>query len=216
MVKNIYPKHPSSFRFSDKSSVKAGWQSNIHKVVFAVLILAFGCLSTTYGQMTYCLPSYEQASCASGDYITSFQFNSTSHSINEGSIQCPSSSSYPNFNDSASAVCAYVCAGATYTFTIGATTEFGAGTYVALYADFNQDNNFSDPGDFVFSNFVSSGQTISGTVTIPAGAVTGATRMRIICQRSSGVGRATCRARGSGENSRQGARRGCGAGSGGP
>ena len=50
----------------------------------------------------------------------------------------------------------------------------------AVYIDFNQDFDFNDPGELVFTAGPNAVAPQTGTVTIPGGAATGSTRMRVI------------------------------------
>ena len=67
--------------------------------------------------------------------------------------------------------------------SITLTPGFANGSYTEhfkVWIDFNQDGDFTDPGEDVFTGNGSS--AVSGSVSIPAGAVTGSTRMRVSMQ----------------------------------
>ncbi|WP_248906342.1 GEVED domain-containing protein [Flavobacterium sp. K5-23] len=49
----------------------------------------------------------------------------------------------------------------------------------AVWIDYNQDGDFDDAGELVWSKAASTTNPVSGTITIPASATTGATRMRV-------------------------------------
>jgi hypothetical protein len=51
--------------------------------------------------------------------------------------------------------------------------------------DFNHDNDFADAGEFFDIGYSFGGGTVSNTITIPCGALTGATRFRVMCQYSN-------------------------------
>lgn len=70
--------------------------------------------------------------------------------------------------------------GTSYTITITPTwtsTVYNEG--YAVFIDYNQDGDFSDSGETVFTKARSKSTPISGTITIPATATLGATRMRV-------------------------------------
>jgi hypothetical protein len=56
--------------------------------------------------------------------------------------------------------------------------------YYKVWVDFNQDGDFTDSGEQIFSAGPTS-NTVSGTVTIPLSALTGNTRMRVSMSRAS-------------------------------
>ncbi|HEY0092181.1 MAG TPA: GEVED domain-containing protein, partial [Flavobacterium sp.] len=67
-----------------------------------------------------------------------------------------------------------------YTLTI--TPQWTSTIYSEGYAawiDYNQDGDFTDAGELVFSKATSTATTATGTVTIPATAALGSTRMRV-------------------------------------
>ncbi len=70
------------------------------------------------------------------------------------------------------------------TYTVSLTPGFGSGVYKEgwrIWIDWNQDNDFSDSGELVFSsNPTQSG--VMGIINVPANAISGNTRMRIAMQ----------------------------------
>ncbi len=52
--------------------------------------------------------------------------------------------------------------------------------YLRVYVDLNQNGNFSGAGELAYSASVFAGGPISGTLNIPANALTGSTRMRVV------------------------------------
>jgi len=70
--------------------------------------------------------------------------------------------------------------GSAYTITITPTwtgTVYSEG--YAVFIDYNQDGDFSDSGETVWTKAASKTTPVSGTFTIPATAVSGTTRMRV-------------------------------------
>ncbi|WP_235604505.1 GEVED domain-containing protein [Flavobacterium covae] len=68
------------------------------------------------------------------------------------------------------------------TQTITITPSWNSTTYpegYALFIDYNQDGDFTDAGETVWTKAPSTTTPVSGTFTIPATAILGATRMRI-------------------------------------
>lgn len=70
--------------------------------------------------------------------------------------------------------------GSAYTITI--TPVWTSTTYnegYAVFIDYNQDGDFADSGETVWTKAASKTTPVTGTITIPATAVLGATRMRV-------------------------------------
>ena len=72
----------------------------------------------------------------------------------------------------------------TYSFSLTSiTTASNYGNTLAFYIDYNRNGVYTDAGERVFAEAatVSGPHTVTGTFAIPAGASTGLTRMRVIC-----------------------------------
>lgn len=70
--------------------------------------------------------------------------------------------------------------GSAYTITITpvwTSTSYNEG--YAVFIDYNQDGDFADSGETVWTKAASKTTPVTGTITIPASAVLGATRMRV-------------------------------------
>jgi hypothetical protein len=115
-------------------------------------------------------PAYcsSQGSNASYEWIAQVAFGGFSNSSGGGSGY----TDFTNLTISANQ-------GSTYNVTL--TPGFSGSTYTEYYriwVDFNQDLDFNDAGELIFSGGPSTG-AVSGTATISAGALTGNTRMRV-------------------------------------
>ena len=83
---------------------------------------------------------------------------------------------YENFT----AISTNATRGTSYTITITPTwtsTVYAEG--YAVWIDYNQDGDFADAGELVWSRSASTATPVSGTFTIPTNAVLGSTRMRV-------------------------------------
>lgn len=70
--------------------------------------------------------------------------------------------------------------GASHTITV--TPKWSGSTYdegYAVWIDYNQDKDFADSGELVWSKAASKTTPVSGSFTVPAGAKNGSTRMRV-------------------------------------
>lgn len=81
--------------------------------------------------------------------------------------------------------------GVPYNITVNTGDCEGAGFYqrrVSVFIDWNQNGQFTDPGEQVFNPAVAQGALsvlFTGSVTAPATALTGTTKMRVICREGS-------------------------------
>jgi len=70
--------------------------------------------------------------------------------------------------------------GSAYTITITPTwTSSAYNEGYAVFIDYNQDGDFADSGETVFTKAASTATTATGTITIPATATIGTTRLRV-------------------------------------
>jgi len=56
--------------------------------------------------------------------------------------------------------------------------------YTNMFIDFNRDGDFTDPGELVYGSSTNSNNTVSGTISVPATALPGLTRMRVVLRES--------------------------------
>lgn len=106
------------------------------------------------------------------EYIGRVQLNT----INNISGVGTTSTGYSNFTG----ISTDLTQSSNYTITVTPTwtgTIYNEG--FAVWIDYNQNNDFTDPGELVFSNAPSTNSTVSGNFTIPVTALTGNTRMRV-------------------------------------
>jgi hypothetical protein len=87
----------------------------------------------------------------------------------------------------------FLAAGSSYVLSVTAG-QCGTGSYqgiVGVYMDFNQNGSFTDPGENVYTSpyglIPVAGITFSSNVTIPVGATSGITRMRVVVVEASVV-----------------------------
>lgn len=83
---------------------------------------------------------------------------------------------YENFT----AISTNAAAGSAYTITI--TPSWTSTTYsegYAVFIDYNQDGDFADSGETVWTKATSTTTPVTGTITIPASATLGTTRLRV-------------------------------------
>ena len=124
--------------------------------------------------VNYCIPV---ATWSIFYNISNFTFNTTS--INHSTSSDTTSYHYfSSFN-------ANVTAGASYPFSINGNTEGRA-----MWVDFNQDEDFDDPGELVYTNYNASSYysvPFTGNITIPLNALDGKTRIRIGCYTTSNM-----------------------------
>lgn len=123
-------------------------------------------LTTSSATVTYCA---SQGNNTSDEYINRVRFNTIDNtSGNNGG--------YADYTS----VSTFVETGSSYTITINPTWT---GTVYReaynVWIDFNQDGDFTDAGEAVYTRNRTTASQVSGTVAIPTSALTGATRMRV-------------------------------------
>lgn len=141
---------------------------------------ATGCAvwSFTSGN-TYCIPVYS-SSCSSGDFINLFTLNT----INNSNSGCNNTTnSYTNFPTTSFTTSMMV--GSTFNMTMQSGSSWSQG--FGVWADWNQDMDFDDAGEFVYASPTSATTLFSTTLTVPNFALTGQTRVRVRCAYASTV-----------------------------
>jgi chitodextrinase len=123
-------------------------------------------ITTSANTVTYCT---SQGNNTSDERISKVVYGS----INNSST---GTTGYENFTS----ISTNVTRGASQTITI---TPYWSGTIYSegygVWIDFNQDGDFDDSGELVWSKSASTTTPVSGTITIPSTATLGTTRMRV-------------------------------------
>ncbi|MBK6330553.1 MAG: T9SS type A sorting domain-containing protein [Bacteroidetes bacterium] len=92
---------------------------------------------------------------------------------------------YANFTATVPAPVIYT--GLSQSFSLGLGTCGGSvASYASIFIDYNHNASFSDPGEEVYTNIAIPNlpTVVSGNFTVPGGALSGVTRMRVIMQSS--------------------------------
>ena len=121
------------------------------------------------GEAQYCTPAYLQ-SCNSGDFIDEVNLAG----INNRGTGCNGNPSNFIFDTSDTA---NVFRGSSVQFTITPSDRLDQG--LGIWIDFNSDQDFEDPGEFVFAVFTPTVEPVRGLINIPQTATLGITRIRI-------------------------------------
>jgi chitodextrinase len=126
----------------------------------------------TGGTVTYCSSS---ASNTADERIGNVKFGT----INNTST---GTAGYENFTS----VSTNVTKGSAYTISVTPTwTSTVYSEAYAVYIDYNGDGDFTDSGELAWSKAGSTTTPVTGSITIPATATVGATRMRVMMKYSS-------------------------------
>ncbi|KGL62071.1 immunoglobulin-like domain-containing protein [Polaribacter sp. Hel1_85] len=126
--------------------------------------------TTTELQLNYCTSN---GNSVADEYIS----NVTMGSINN--TTGASGSGYADYTSQST----NLTKGASETITITPTwtgTQYNEG--YGVFIDYNKDGDFADSGETVWTNAASQTTPVSGTFTVPASAVSGATTMRVVMQ----------------------------------
>lgn len=147
----------TTYTFTVKAKDAAG---NISAASNAVSV------TTLSNTVTYCT---SQGSSTADERIGKVVFGTISNTST-------GTAGYENFTS----ISTNVTRGTAYTITITpswTSTKFSEG--YAVFIDYNGDGDFADSGETVWTKAASTTTPVSGTITIPATAITGNTRMRV-------------------------------------
>ncbi|MDN4165850.1 zinc-dependent metalloprotease family protein [Cytophagales bacterium LB-30] len=123
--------------------------------------------TTSTVSITYCASN---GNSTADEYIGRVQLNTINNASGAGT------GGYSNFT----AISTNLSKGSAYTITVTPTwtgTVYNEG--YAVFIDYNQDGDFTDAGETVWTRSASKTTPVSGSFTVPAGALSGATRMRV-------------------------------------
>ncbi|HNB81454.1 MAG TPA: GEVED domain-containing protein, partial [Chitinophagaceae bacterium] len=146
----------------------------IKKVLFALGIF-LSAASTLTAQ--YCLPIFSIA-CSSGDYIDNF--STTGGVLNISNLATGCNGLSPNNYTFFNTMTVSQTQGLSVNFSVQAGTSWSQG--FGIWVDWNQDYDFDDFGEFVYSSPSSATTPFTGSIPVPTTAPPGVTRMRIICR----------------------------------
>ncbi len=158
----------------------------MRKLYLFLLTLLFiaGTTTVSYGQ--YCTVSYPAANV---EPITFVKFNT----IQNRTLGVPlSQPAYEDFSASTTHTTT-VLKEQTYSMTVEGNTNGNFTTYIDVYIDWNKNNLFTDAGEHFLIGTIqnstgSDGKTAVADITIPAGATTGTTRMRVVKNYNASAG----------------------------
>ncbi|MFT5582189.1 MAG: hypothetical protein ACI9G9_001454, partial [Psychromonas sp.] len=144
---------------------------NIKKSSFLSLLFTLSIFGYNFGQTSYCAAT-TQSGCTSGSWgITNVNLGTINNSTDCGNTN----NGYNNFT----AISTNLTQGCTYNYSFTRSTS---SFRLDVYIDFNNNGNFSDAGEKIVNNSTNSA-TVTGSITVPAGATLSSTRMRVfLCQ----------------------------------
>mgnify|MGYP000412458115 CR=1 FL=1 len=125
----------------------------------------------------YCTPTYSSSQCINYNmYIQNFSTTGGVTNITNNGSGCGNTSTSYIYYNNAGHVATPVST-VNFSVTIGASYPQG----VKIWIDYNQDGDFTDAGENVWtsSGTISAGNTATGSFSIPASASIGMTRMRV-------------------------------------
>jgi len=124
-------------------------------------------IGSKYGDTSYC---GSNGNSVSDEYISNVSVGTINNSSGAGS------GGYEDYTS----ISTSVAKGSSYTITV--TPTWTGSTYSEGYSawiDYNQDGDFSDAGEQVWTQSATQNTSVSGSFTVPSGAEDGATRMRV-------------------------------------
>jgi len=145
-----------------------------------LLISILMLLSVNIGWAQYCAPQYA-ASCQgpspyTADFINNFSTSGGITNITNNNSGCNFQTNnfiyYPAQTVTATQGCSF-------NVSMQCGPEFAQG--FAIWIDWNNDFDYNDAGELVYSSPASGNQTFTGTIQVPANATVGVKRMRVRC-----------------------------------
>ncbi len=121
----------------------------------------------------YCIPTFNNASCSSGDYIDDVIFETINNTATGCAISGDNYSDYTTLKT-------VVVENSTYTLTVKPNESYAQ--YFAAYIDWNLDGDFLDSNEFIDIGHVQEGVSESVDITIPSGTIMGEKLFRILCR----------------------------------
>lgn len=138
----------------------------------------------------YCTPSYFTGACGTSP-IADFTLTGATTTISNINTGC-STEQYGDYT----AMSADVIAGNSYSVVAhGVTGGFGtySARYIQMWIDANQDGDFEDAGEELLAGSTPMAPTFNGSITIPAMALNGTTRLRVrVWDQSNGCAVTPC------------------------
>lgn len=145
----------------------------------SIILLSFG----MYVHAQYCTPTLSTG-CTSNDIIDNFSTTGGITNITNLSSGCNSTS--PNGYVFNIGMAVSQVQGGSFNFEVQAGPTWSQS--FAIWIDWNQDQDFDDAGENVYLSGAASTSLFSGSITVPANAVPGPTRMRVLCKFSAVLG----------------------------
>jgi gliding motility-associated-like protein len=148
---------------------------HFYKYLYTAVLLSLCPLISPEARAQYCTPTYTTSCLNVGatDFIVSFSTTGGSTNITNNNTNCGGSTNYTYYSTM------------THTSTLGGTVNFSVSNNptwpenFGIWVDWNQDLDFFDAGEQVFTGVVNAGATLTGSFTVPLTASAGTTRMRI-------------------------------------
>ena len=159
----------------------------ITQIITMVALDAAGCASSartaSIGPNCYCYPNYSNNTCTN-DYISSIVFNTLNFSAATcgGNDNNTTLNYYTNISPN---VATDVSRLGTYSLSLTAGTANPEG--FGVWIDYNGDGDYDDGGEFVYASPTTTNQTFTTSITVPAAATVGVTRMRVMITRGAVV-----------------------------
>lgn len=166
----------------------------IRKTVYLFFTLFILFCARVYSQ-TYCTPSYTNGCAQSagagqtndviGSFSTTLGITNITNNNSGCSSSCPGNQSI--FPPSVGMFLT-VARGQTFRVTVAGEPTSAAGTYqqgYAVWVDWNNNGNFTNAGELVYTSPVGFGPFTSNLITVPTSAACGPTRMRVRSQFSA-------------------------------
>ena len=140
-------------------------------ILNAFFFFALSILGRSLSAQTYCTP---QGNCSIGDEINNFSTTGGITNISNLNSGCST-----NEYDYIQGQEVTLPPAGSFNFTVQSSPTYGQG--FRIWVDWNNDGDFTDPGEDVWNSGSAATTPFSGNITAPAGATPGTLRMRVRC-----------------------------------
>jgi hypothetical protein len=129
---------------------------------------------TTAADVCYCLPEFIEPNCVSLDFIDDVYTIGALGNISNMNTGCVGDDNNYTYY---SALTIIAVKGSTFTLNMQSGIDYEQG--YGVWADWNQDGDFDDAGEFIYQSTTPTTALVSAAITVPETATLGVTRFRI-------------------------------------
>jgi hypothetical protein len=163
---------PAQFTVVDANTIIATSPSANSGPIYVSNAAGTGKSAASWLLSAYCIPAFENP-CSSGDYINNFSLHTL---VNNASGCNGQTANYIHYEPTGTKT-TVLQKGQSYSISMQGGPNLSQG--FGVWIDYNNDNDFSDSGEFVYASPSAGKTAFTGTITVPATVSAGQRRMRV-------------------------------------